>query len=372
MKKSILLILFTLFGVYGIILAQVPVAYFPFCGSANDISGNGNHGTVTGAILSEDRFNNINSTYYFDGVDDRINFTLNPNPEHLTMSCWFNVVDSSLNEPILSTNAAGGFSVNNGHVSLGLELGSGDYSNQTQVAINSGQWYHVGITYNGSQVNYFVNGIQVYTSYDTDAINYDGLGFFVGCNFSQNNFFNGLIDDIRIYDYAVDSAEMVNQYFSGLYWDTITTEVFDTTYVNVYDTTYINVYDTTYINIYDTTYVNVYDTTYITVYDSISVTDTLIIDVEITGIDPPDNINTIKIFPNPAHDYVIVNTGDYIQIADYTIEIVNILSQTVFEASLSQQEFQIDVNTFGDLGTYFIRIFDHLGTLKEVRTLILE
>ena len=48
------------------------VAYYPFNGNANDESGNGNDGIVIGAVLTNDRFENINSAYYFDGIDDEI------------------------------------------------------------------------------------------------------------------------------------------------------------------------------------------------------------------------------------------------------------------------------------------------------------
>ncbi|NCO54636.1 MAG: hypothetical protein COS14_10790 [Bacteroidetes bacterium CG02_land_8_20_14_3_00_31_25] len=46
------------------------VAYYPFNGNANDESGNGNNGTVNGAILSADRFGVANNAYSFDGVND--------------------------------------------------------------------------------------------------------------------------------------------------------------------------------------------------------------------------------------------------------------------------------------------------------------
>lgn len=329
-KKFTIFILLAIFGLISLVNAQDPLVYFPFCGSADDISGSDNHGIVTGAILVEDRFGNINSAYYFDGVDDRINFSLTPNPPHISMSCWFNAVDSSENGPLVSTNGAGGLTVNNGSVGMGLEVGGGDYSNQTTVPIESDEWYHVGITYDGSEVRYYFNGSQVYITYDTDAIDYDGGGFFVGCNFSQNNFYNGIVDDILIYDYAIDSIDMVNQYYSGICWETET------------------------------------------IYEYIAVTDTLIIDVTLTGITPPDNINTVKVYPNPANDYVIINTGDFASMDGYQIKIMNTLSQIVWETSITQQEYQIEVNTFGDYGTYFINIYDDLGTLLDVRKLVLE
>ncbi len=51
------------------------VAYYPFNGNANDESGNGNHGTVHGATLTEDGFGNPESAYNFDGIDDYISIS---------------------------------------------------------------------------------------------------------------------------------------------------------------------------------------------------------------------------------------------------------------------------------------------------------
>ena len=46
------------------------VAHYPFCGNANDESGNGNHGTVNGPVLTKDRFGGVDSAYSFiDGPD---------------------------------------------------------------------------------------------------------------------------------------------------------------------------------------------------------------------------------------------------------------------------------------------------------------
>ena len=48
------------------------IAYYPFSGNANDESGNGLNGTVHGASLTDDCLGNINSAYYFDGVNNNI------------------------------------------------------------------------------------------------------------------------------------------------------------------------------------------------------------------------------------------------------------------------------------------------------------
>ena len=48
------------------------VVYYPFNGNAKDASGNGNDGTVEGAILTADRFGHANSAYYFNGTNSDI------------------------------------------------------------------------------------------------------------------------------------------------------------------------------------------------------------------------------------------------------------------------------------------------------------
>jgi hypothetical protein len=68
------------------------VAYYPFCGNANDESGNGLDGTVNGAELTFDRFGNSNSAYSFTTNQD---ITV-PNTEDLnllpiTISLWYNI-----------------------------------------------------------------------------------------------------------------------------------------------------------------------------------------------------------------------------------------------------------------------------------------
>ncbi|MBA7531119.1 hypothetical protein ES705_23330 [subsurface metagenome] len=123
--------------------------------------------------------------------------------------------------------------------------------------------------------------------------------------------------------------------------------------------------------IYDT--IPVYDTTYVTVYDSIAVTDTLIIDVELTDITPPNNINTIKVYPNPAKDYIFIHMGNkYNEMTGYTIKIINTLGNIIFESEVTQQLFEIDVSAFGQTGLYFIQIIDYNNQILEIRKLILE
>ncbi len=117
----------------------------------------------------------------------------------------------------------------------------------------------------------------------------------------------------------------------------------------------------------------VYDTLGTVCVDTIliSVTDTLIIDV-LLSIIPPDNINTIKIYPNPTQDFVIIHTGSYLSMANYTIKIENSLGQTVFQNLIDQQLFQISINDFGSYGLYYVKIIDDIGNIVTTRKIILQ
>ena len=67
MKRIIYLLVFLVFQ--NVVNSQIPmnglVAWYPFTGNAIDSSGNGNNGTVQGAVLCPDRFNSTNKAYAF-------------------------------------------------------------------------------------------------------------------------------------------------------------------------------------------------------------------------------------------------------------------------------------------------------------------
>ncbi|HMG14588.1 MAG TPA: hypothetical protein VK590_04020, partial [Saprospiraceae bacterium] len=69
-----------------------PIAFYPLNGNANDLSGNGFNGIVSGAIPTIDRCGKANSAYYFDGIDDVItiadNNILDIGTQDYTIVAW--------------------------------------------------------------------------------------------------------------------------------------------------------------------------------------------------------------------------------------------------------------------------------------------
>jgi len=67
------------------------VGWWSFNGNANDESGNGNNGTVNGAISATDRFYKNNQAYQFNGSPQYIdlgNKILGSNPHSYSYSVW--------------------------------------------------------------------------------------------------------------------------------------------------------------------------------------------------------------------------------------------------------------------------------------------
>jgi hypothetical protein len=93
--------------------------------------------------------------------------------------------------------------------------------------------------------------------------------------------------------------------------------------------------------------ISITDTCILTINDTIttliSVTDTLVINTLITGLTPPNNLNTIKVFPNPANNHITIDFGNFASMNGYTLKITNSIGQTVFTTPINQQSSYIDL-----------------------------
>ena len=95
----------------------------------------------------------------------------------------------------------------------------GDHQIQSAVlSLNS--WYQVVGTYDGSEQKIYINALlhdsQPWSGYFTIT-----PGAMLGKDIEGGQYFNGAIDDIRIYNHALDSAEIHSLYHAGG-WDTTT------------------------------------------------------------------------------------------------------------------------------------------------------
>ena len=221
------------------LLAQVDltrglVAHYPFDGDAQDISGNGNHGTVQGASLTTDRAGNANSAYEFDGRNDYIEYV--DAARHFdvslpaSISVWVYLDDHQRNMIFASNweaNTYSGIWLNNPRTDANLAISYGDggwtgrgsrRSKEGVTELNLQQWYHVAAVVRGpTDMSLYIDGVE-------DCGFYSGGGGSLSHRsdrraqsgrsdpFSQNNaleYFHGKIDDLRFYDRALNEAEIL-------------------------------------------------------------------------------------------------------------------------------------------------------------------
>jgi surface protein len=234
--------------VWGICNATDLVAWYPFNGNANDESGNGNNPTTnTGAILTSDRYGNLNSAYSFDGINDYLkieedNISNEFNDiKDITISSWSymegNNSDGATNfQTIIGRrNFVGNPNGERHAFELSVredgELHFTSYNNQDtnkwgmQVyhgkgLYKMGQWNHFSATFNSSTetLKLFLNGELVFEKIYSGMELYNfnhwiNIGAITRSGGDREfNFWNGILDDIAIWRRALTDDEIKAMY----------------------------------------------------------------------------------------------------------------------------------------------------------------
>ncbi|NNV56885.1 LamG-like jellyroll fold domain-containing protein [Limnovirga soli] len=207
------------------LMAQTPVAYYPFSGNANDATGTLN-GTVHGAMLTTDRFGNANSAYSFDGVDDAISFAALPmtNTDNFTLMAWVNPAlfdpANQFNKMIVSlgpgengynmgmgnNNGSGGGNQLGGLYNLVSWLPSGAFFS----TVNT--WYHVAMVRENGVTKFYLNGVLAPNTFTADPNAFVTAFQIGGQDFDPTHYWNGKIDEVKIYNLALTSEQVQAEY----------------------------------------------------------------------------------------------------------------------------------------------------------------
>ncbi|MBF0102330.1 MAG: SUMF1/EgtB/PvdO family nonheme iron enzyme [Desulfobacterales bacterium] len=203
------------------------IAYYPFDGNANDASGNGHDGTVVGASLTYDRFGAANRAYLFDGQDDYIDLG---NSKDFQMSTWtitgwFFVSKKPINPTGIITKDENKSSKFNYALMLYSDLTliseyetcSSETNQSIRTPVKDGEWIFFTMVRNQetSKQILYVNGQEKNSmTGDTPCVDGDGHVFIGYAPYDLNPFdyFNGSIDDIRIYNRALSMDEITSLY----------------------------------------------------------------------------------------------------------------------------------------------------------------
>ena len=100
-------------------------------------------------------------------------------------------------------------------------------------------------------------------------------------------------------------------------------------------------------------------------YDSIpiSVTDTLIINIEVNSIEVTNDIAQIKIYPNPTNSILIFDIKDDYKINDYKIELLDETGVVQFQTYILSDLYTIDLTNY-NAGIYYLRVFNNNNILQ--------
>jgi hypothetical protein len=95
--------------------------------------------------------------------------------------------------------------------------GSSDYlSGPTASPVNT--WTHVALTYDSIALRLYVNGTQVATAARTGAVQTSTNPLWIGGNNPYGEYFQGLIDEVRVYNRALTQTDIQADMNSPLNW----------------------------------------------------------------------------------------------------------------------------------------------------------
>jgi hypothetical protein len=307
------------------------IGWWSFCGDANDASGNGNNGIVDGASLTNDRFGNPNNAFDFNGVNNFITIPGSlPTATTFTYSYYLKLIDYSLPTPSdgyrVAYNRGGFFGYNfsavgdsnttNPEYSFtvrgGGQCACGNSAGGTYT-LPLNNWVHVVNTFSSNGLRIFINGVLTDSASYVVALNdLSNYPLHIGAMyFDGGNFFKGALDDFGYWNRALTAQEISSLYLNSS-------------------------------------------------------------NGIITTIIPPNNLNTFKVYPNPASTHLTIDYGNFNAMNSYTLTIVNSIGQKVFTTQINQQTSCIDLSTFIGKGIYFVQLIDPQNNIIENKKIVMQ
>ena len=181
----------------------------------NDLSGQGNNGTITGATY------NNSGWFNFDGSNDRINFSalLAAGDDTYTLEAYFNA-DTRKTQVIVEQNSSNSQTHKRGCMIL-ISDGDGGFNGQSNdrhdhIPYATNAWEHWVIAVNApSNLKMYRNGNLVYNGSFANggALNIGNAGLSIGYKLSNNSeYFDGQIRFVRVYNRTLSENEASQNY----------------------------------------------------------------------------------------------------------------------------------------------------------------
>ena len=201
------------------------VGFFPFSGNANDQSGNSYNGTVNGASLTTDRKGTSNNAYQFNGTSNYILYGSSFDYPERTVSIWFYCTQTS-SSAISTVYSSDNKDLVNGMTAIYLKkinnvnkliFNASDIIDTTDITLNA--WHHAMLTVTSDSATMYLDGSSIgtksissqYHSMDVSTKATSGT-----TRALSNGFFEGKIDNLRVYNRVLNATELNELYVLGL------------------------------------------------------------------------------------------------------------------------------------------------------------
>jgi len=200
----------------------------------SDASGYGNDGTINGAewkCASDDSDytpSGKGCSLEFNGTNNYVivnnNFVVNSTS--LTISAWFKKIGEGANYECVLHKSSNTF-ISSSEYWLGVDLndyltatigartGVGWAAGRTTIKATLGVWYYLVASWDGSVVRVYIDGKYIKEYSLTSYSNLTTPTRFGASSNGTTYQFNGFIDDVRIYEQALSSAQIKKLYAEG-------------------------------------------------------------------------------------------------------------------------------------------------------------
>ena len=187
-----------------------------------DLSGNGHNGT----FANPQSFDSESGSIVFNGINNRVTFGVVPAAlrftNNFTITVWLKF-NSLLNpQTIISCNENAGYGIDTNTVKMISKLWiNGSFTptaGETMSAYNTTSWVNITTTFNGSVINFYRNGNLIQSVSKVGNITYTYfMPLLIGANptlgpNTVEHFFNGKISQVLIYNKALSSQEVIQNY----------------------------------------------------------------------------------------------------------------------------------------------------------------
>ncbi|TWT54158.1 hypothetical protein Pla22_17930 [Rubripirellula amarantea] len=199
------------------------VAHWTGDGTANDASGNGHHGTLHDDTTFATGV--IGDAFLFDGNNDYVSIpnALTLEPSTITIAAFVKMGDTGQSQRLVVDSSHGfgdfaGWALQTdpgGTIAFVYGNGSSFFGVGSTTVIDDDQFHHVAGVLDGNTLSIYIDGSFEDSSTLTGTPMASGRELRIGASYGGNSSgsvreVNGLIDDVRLYDQALNSNQIMS------------------------------------------------------------------------------------------------------------------------------------------------------------------